>query len=263
MDWTVLFAAIPGLIALVLVRSLPGLISKAVVKSIEHGYDKKLEDFKGDIQANTSALKSSVDYLAASRAELRSKVLPAVENLWRAIKALQTAYSPSVGMLSILTPKELDECFSQGARLNIRKTFEALGDGIQFYSDTAEKVEKELTGSEVFYVSSRLWLLYNTILKVYARSGILIGFSLKEKKYRDWRNDKLMMNALAEVLPSESIDYAKSRELGGLRYILDSLIAEFVKEGSDVVRGSAEFEKSVSELHSALEARRVESRKED
>ena len=144
-------------------------------------------------------------------------------------------------------------------RPDIRKTFEALGDGIQFYSDTTKTVEKELSGSEVFYVSSRLWLLYNTILRVYARIGILIGFSLKEKKYRDWRGDKLMMAALAEVLPSDRIDHTKSRPVGGLHDILNWLIAEFVKEGSDVVRGSAEFEKSVSQIHSTLKGQ-VEDR---
>ena len=112
MDWIApLLAAIPGLIALALVKFLPDIISKAVGKGIEHAYDKKLEDFKGDIQASNAALKSSVDYLAASQSELRSKVLSSVENLWQAIEDLQTAYSKAgLGLLFFLTSEELDDC---------------------------------------------------------------------------------------------------------------------------------------------------------
>ena len=254
MDWIEPIFSILALGVLAFLGFLPRIISKGVEKGVEHVYDKKLEGLKGDIQASNAALKSSVDYLAASQVELRSKMLSSVESLWLAIKALQTAYSPSVGVLSILTSEELDDCVSGRERPDIRQTFEALGDGIQFYSDTTKAVEKELSGSEVFYVSSQLWLLYNTILRVHGRIGILIGFSLKGKKYRDWRGDKLMMAALAEVLSSDRIDHAKSRPVGGLTDIIDWLIAEFVKEGSNVVRGSAEFEESVSQIHSALKA---------
>ena len=89
-------------------------------------------------------------------------------------------------------------------------------DGLQFFSDTEKTIRKNLSGSEVFYVSNRLWLLYETILRVHGRIGILIGFSLKDKKYRDWRYDEGMMSILAEALSSDRIDQAKSREIGGL-----------------------------------------------
>ena len=253
MDWIApLLTAIPGLIALALVKFLPDIISKAVGKGIEHAYDKKLEDFKGDIQASNSALKSSVDYLAASQAELRSKVLSSVENLWQAIKDWETEYSSAIGLFFIMTPQELDDCVSGRSRPDLRKIFENLGDGVQFFAGKTKTIEDKLSGSEVFYVTSRLWFLYETIRKVYARTGILIHYSLKGKKYQDWRDDKLMMSALAKALPPDRIDHAKSRPIGGLRDILDWLKAEFIKEGSNIVRGSAEFEKSVSEIHSAL-----------
>ena len=254
MDWIELLFTILAFGVLVFLWLLPRIISKGVEKSIEHVYDRTLEGLKGDIQASNSALKSSVDYLAASQTELKAKVLSSVENLWQAIEELQTAYSPSVGLFSFLTSKELDDCISGKARPDIRKIFEDLGDGVQLYSDTKEKIGKKLSGSEVFYVSSRLWFLYNTIVRVHARIGVLIGFSLKDKKYRDWRDDTLVMAALAEALPADRIDQAKSRTVGGLNDIIDWLIAEFVKEGSNVVLGSAEFEKSVSQIHSALKA---------
>ena len=233
---------------------LPRIISKGIEKSIEHAYDKKLEGLKGDIQASNSALKSSVDYLAASQAELRSKMLSSVENLWQAINDLQTAYSKvGLGLLSILTPEELDDCFGGRVRPDIRELFEAVGDnGFQFSLATTKTIEKKLSGSEVFYVSSRLWFLYETIRRVHGRSGVLIGVSLGEKKYQDWRCDEFMMSFLAEALSSDRIDQAKSRPIGGLNEILNWLMAEFIKEGSNVVRGSAEFEKSVSQIHSTL-----------
>ena len=266
MDWiesffAILFVAVLGSLG-VFLRLLPGIISKGVEKSIEHVYDKKLEGLKGDIQASNSALKSSVDYLAASQAELRSKVLSSVENLWQAIDDLQTAYSKvGIGLLSILTSEELDDCFGgRATNPHIRAEFKALEEGgILFFADTLKTIKNKLSGSEVFYVSSRLWFLYETIRRVHGRIGFLIGVSLREKKYRDWRFDKVMMSSLAEALSSDRIDHAKSRPVGGLNEILSWLMAEFVKEGSDVVRGSAEFEKSVSQIHSTLKVQ-VEDR---
>ena len=55
-----------------LVRKFPDILSKGIVKQIEHGYDKKLEELKGGIQAHNTAIKSSVEFLAASQSELRA-----------------------------------------------------------------------------------------------------------------------------------------------------------------------------------------------
>ena len=49
------------------------------------------------------------------------------------------------------------------------------------------------------------------------------------------------MSILVEALSSDRIELAKSGPHDRLLNILNRLIAEFIKEGSNVVRGSAEF----------------------
>lgn len=121
MDWIEWIYSILGFGILAFLGFLPRIISKGVEKSIEHVYDKKLEGLKGDIQASNAALKSSVDYLAASQSELRSKVLSSVENLWQAIEDLQTAYSKvGLGVLDLMASKDLDDCVSGRAIPHIR-----------------------------------------------------------------------------------------------------------------------------------------------
>ena len=100
---------------------------------------------RGDIQASNSALKSSVDYLAASQTELRSKVISSVENLWQAVWKSRRAYSKGLTVLCVFTPKELDDCFGKRAKPEVLKDFESWvkeSDGSKRYSDTTEMIKK-------------------------------------------------------------------------------------------------------------------------
>ena len=99
MDWIEPIFSILALGVLAFLVLLPRIISKGVEKGIEHVYDKKLEGLKGDIQASNAALKSSVDYLAASQVELRSKVLSSVESALFCRKSLASNQGLAGGIL--------------------------------------------------------------------------------------------------------------------------------------------------------------------
>ena len=234
------------------VRSFPDILTKSVARHLEHRYNEKLEELRGDIQASNAMINTSVDYLTASQAELRSKVISSVEALWQAIESLQDAYSSTLGLLAILTANELDACVSGRERPDLRSVLEIHIDGPQFFVDTTTEIRSKLSGSEIFYVSSRLWILYETIFSVHGRIGYLIDRSLKEKRYHDWRRDKHMNSILRRALSEGQINGATQKTIGGANDIISWLKAEFVKEGGTLVRGPRELAQSVSEIHGIL-----------
>ena len=253
MDWITLpFVLLLFLIWTLAVRSFPKIFATSLLKHIEHNYNKKLEELRGDIQASNAAIESSVNYLAASQTELRSKVISSVEALWLAIEKIGEAYSSVLGLIAILTSDELDACVSGREKPDLRSILAKHGDGAQFFVDTTNNVRSHLSGSEIIYVSSRLWLLYETFLQVHGRIGNLIGFSLRDGKYHDWKRDKYMMSILGLALTDDQINGATQKTLGGANDMLSWLKAEFVKEAGELIRGPRELAHSVPEIHSIL-----------
>ncbi len=253
MDWITIAVTLFMLIVwTVVVRAFPEVLATSILKYIEHDYNKKMEELRGDIQASNSAIVSSVNYLTESQSELRSKVISSVEALWVAMEKMHEAYSSILGFIIMLTPEELDACVSGREDSGLRSVLEEHGDGVQFFSETTKSIRSCLSGSEIIYVSSRLWLLYETTMRVYGRIGYLVGRSVRDGKYHDWRNDKPMMSILRQTLSENQINSARESRIGGTHDILSWLKAEFVKEASELVRGSRELAHSVSEIHGIL-----------
>ena len=256
MDWGslaiwLLFIAIWTL----LVRAFPDILTKSIASQVQHNYDKQLEKLRGEIQASNAAIRTSVDYLTTSQTEFRSKAISSVEALWSGIEKIQQANSTAVGMTSILTSDELDACMAGRKQPDMRSVlFEKYGDRLQHSRDTLAKIRKDQTGSEIFYVSTRLWLLYQTIIAAHGRISFLIGLSLEDNRYHDWRNDKPMISILGKALSKDQMKDLPDHTFGGTLNVFHWLKAEFIKEASDLVRGSSELAHSVSEIHDILKS---------
>lgn len=242
----------------VLVRKFPNILSKGIVKRIEHGYDKKLEELKGEIQADNSAIKSSVEFLAASQSELRVKIISSVESLWQAIGCIQEEYSDALGATALLEPHEFYKVF-RGELPQIHPLVKDYKD-LNFFEEKRGKIQDKVSGTEIIFVSSRLWLLYDAIFRVHGRIGLLLYQSINDKKFRDWREDELMISILTKVLSGDKIKEAQAEGLKGINDIISWLTAEFVQESSNLVRGSREVAHSVPEIYAILRSRKEDSR---
>ena len=234
-----------------IVRKFPEVLSRGITKRIEHRYDAKLERIKSDMQSDISAMQSSVSLLTASQSEYRNKVISSVDCLWLSIQACQNAYSNVMFLHNILTHDEIEELIDKNDNINFRHILEEYRDST-FVIEKNRKIECKLTGTEVLYVSSRLWNLYRAILLVHGRAAFLLNQSISRNGYQDWRQDKLMLSAIGDILSEEKISNANKRMIGGLNDILNWIIADFIKEASNLLRNPAELEDSVSKIYSVL-----------
>ncbi len=239
------------LIWTLLVRSFPDILSRGIVKHIEHKYDAKLESIKAEMQASISTMQSSVDFLGVSQSEYRGKVIASIDCLWLSIQSCRNAYSNIMFLHGILTPDEIRYCIEKNDSTRFRHILEEYRD-VSFVTEKNKEIEQHLTGTEILYVGSRIWILYRAILLVNGRAAILLNQSIDKKKYQDWRQDKHLLSAIGDILPEEHILNARGKTIGGLNDILDWIIAEFIKEGSDLLQGSVQLEESVSRIYSVL-----------
>jgi hypothetical protein len=104
--WLAVFAS-PFFLVLAL-KIFPTLLGDIVIKELEHRHNVRLEQLKAELArssalqietlkaemaATYSTLKSSVDFLIASQAEVREKRVVAIENMWHVLLSLNREFS--------------------------------------------------------------------------------------------------------------------------------------------------------------------------
>ena len=235
----------------IVVRKFPEILSSGIIKRIEHNYDVKIEKLKGEIQANVSTMQSSIDFLTVSQSEYRHKIISSIDCLWLSIQACQNVYSSVMFLHNILSPDEIRELIDKNDNIKLQHILDEYSDSI-FVIEKTKEIECKLTGIEVLYVSSRLWNLYRAVLLVHGRAAVLLNQSITRNMYQDWRQDRLMLSAISDIVSEENISDARERMVGGLNDILNWIIADFIKEASNLLRSPMELKESVLKIYSVL-----------
>ena len=125
-------------------------------------------------------------------------------------------------------------------------------DWMQIVDKTLSDLEEQLSQTEILYVNSRMWLVYESIVRVYARFAVLTGTSVEKSRYHDWKSDSLMLKHLGEVLSPDQIENAKDMTFGGLPNLVVELKAQFISECRSLVAGQKQLEESVSKIGQIL-----------
>lgn len=212
-----------------LIRVVPAILGTGITKRIEHQYDRKLEETKAVLQSSYSTLKTSVDFLSAAQPELRLKMIESVEKLWGAVLSHEEECSEIIFLDSILLPNEIDQNLRPGGNDKVYHIVQQYQD----FSSVTEKMNranKLSTGMERLFVGDRLWLIYDTIRRVYYRVGFLICKSIEQGQYIRWQNDSFFMSILDNVLPDNVIDKAKKKRLKDYEQLLPISKLNFLKK---------------------------------
>ncbi len=247
---------------ILLVRTFPDFICGALLKRIERRNALEVEKVKNELNRETQAeierfradyanLKFSVDFMSASQREVRLKMIESAESLWGVLCQLGQEFGPIIFIDTILQAHEIDAEIRAGKPQSLIETLE------QFrpYEAVKEKLEKAgAIGAEKerIFVSSKLWLLFFVLRALYGRAGMLINFSLKEKKYRDWRSDSQLDSLLTNVVAANVVVGAKKQTLQGLRILIGHIENEFLAESARIMSGTHLFSDNISELQTAL-----------
>ena len=250
----------------VVIRTFPSFLGQGILKKVQHAYDEKLEVLRGKIRLENdqklalmkghmktvnSDIKSSIELLSTTHADWKKKKIESIESMWTSMLEVESEFADLMFCEWCILSEELDECVKQ--RNSDDKTFKKLK---QYENDCdVERMHSRTkeSGTEILFVSIKLWNLYNAFRRVHFRYGYLIHRSMKENKYRDWKNDTFMFsNILDGVVDVGTLENAKGQKFGGLTSIVNRLKAEFILEAKRAVFGSDEIVQSVAEVASSL-----------
>ena len=222
-------------------RAFPSIL----VRNVEH-----------ELASDRAAVKSSIDYLAAAQADMRSRTIDSVESLWQSLEATEYEFVYPISFDIQLTREERESFMSGG---NVGDQWETARTQYQEqYAIESRRlaIKDKCKGTEVLFVGPTLWALYEAALAIQSASARLFADSIRKGRYMDWRDDRLIRFHAKGHVPEEVFAEAKAREQTGLSSIADWLRAEFIKEAAEVIRGTKEVEHSVQVIYASLQATR-------
>ena len=237
------------------VHIFPGIIGHAVRKQIDFKHESKLEGVRGTFSAGVETLRGAIDLYKTSQSELKTKQIQAVENLWASILTYRSSFEDILSLHALISSPSIQKHVESDRENNpainfiLRKfgTFETVSSRLQ------ECSEKIAVADSVLFVSSRLWHLYESLLQLYGRLAFLLGRSLGDRIYRDWRDDESLKTLIEEF--SQRGEHSGHEDLVNIEVndIEVWLRAEFVTEAERFLSG-VDFPDALQERVEALRA---------
>jgi len=237
----------------VIVKMFPSILGKSVEKYIQHRLDKRLEQFKAEMQASYSTVMKSADLLPPFRTEIIPKSIESAELLWNNVILLDQEYGDIVFLDNILTPDEINEEIQSRNSAYIWGILDRYKEKTEF-DKRFIKLSKIAHGKERLFISDNLWIIYMTIYRTYGRFALLIQQSIRDNEYRNWRDDDTFISILREILPENIISDARGQQLGGLRKILIHLDQKLLYEARRVISGSDGLAESFTDIQGMLKS---------
>ena len=86
-------------------RQTPAIVTNLITSKIKHNYDEQIEQLKGAIAKESTAIQSAIGFLSATQPEVLNKAFRAVEALWTVIENQRIVYGDALFLLNILSPR--------------------------------------------------------------------------------------------------------------------------------------------------------------
>ncbi len=155
--------------------------------------------------------------------------MQAIEKLWDIICRLRKEFGDLVFVDTVLTRKEIANCFAHGDWPGMMSSVQDYGD----YNALLQKLKKsgcDEADAERPFISPRLWTTFYIIRAVHGRMAYLFEQSFLHDSYRDWREDNGIDQLVRYVLPANVVEQLKKLQVHGLQSVIDHLEAQFLEE---------------------------------
>jgi len=249
-------------------------IGARLTKSIQHEFDRKLEQLRADLreseerlkarirekEAEISALRSgALTALASRHAALDKRKLEAVDQIWAAFNALAPArgLATSMGFIKFESAAELAERDSKA-----RELFSMIGGGFDW-----NKLDQSGADKARPFVTPMVWAVYTAIRAIAMHSAMrwmVLKGGLGNKDYADADAIRALV---VKVLPHYE-DYLKQHGPAVYYYVLQALeerlLAELntmmsgeemdrasLKQAAEIIRAAGELQRSTMEASGA------------
>ena len=156
----------------------------------------------------------------------------------------------------IMTDDELKGLFQDGRRDTI-SILDNYKDWVTLSNEFHNTAKADLCGTEELFVTPKLWMLYESIRIAYGRLAFLTSESVKKNIFKDWKNDRTIVELFRNGLSNERTEEGRKRIAGGFPFLANELRKQFVLEAQSIIHGRAQFEESVTVAFDTLTTMRV------
>ncbi len=267
--WKILFLAWPPVIFVVLLKLFPDFASKAVLSVLEQRHRRSLTQYKdmldrdtativertkGQIQADHSTLKATMDFMAASQSRLREHTIGAVQVLWSEVLTLRDVHANLATFETMFLDDEIAEAFSERDGAFILGWVAPYADEDKIVQRNVEMTTLEAEKHRPF-CGDRLWLIFVVLRSVYFRSAILVSWAFKKGVYTRMLDDTGIQQLLSGVVAPADVAALRQDRARGFNQMLGRLEAMFLEEAARVMSGSEAFAASLIDLSAGLQIR--------
>ncbi|MDD2287973.1 hypothetical protein [Lascolabacillus sp.] len=246
-------------VALAIMTLLYRSIQTRIKQSGQHGYDKKIEEIRGEITKNNETLNAVVQSYFTSSEKLLDKKVEACSTLWQSTLNIRDMFPSDLYLIyQIYTNEEL-ESPDMFDLIN----HAPLTNGLSRYNiDNTVKpilnVSKSLSSHKP-YLNDTSYRLFSVLQGATARILDQFISHYEISKIYNWRKDKALVNLLNIALKDDVLKYIIELNLASLRAVMDTIEYEILQEIRDSlnIKHSTEdtikYLKEVEQLYNAID----------
>ena len=231
--------------------SITRWIVEKIKASIQHEYDKKLENIKGEIsvQNETKILQLSNDmqlqksflesirtsFLTGQQFSIERKLV-AVDRLWKEVLEVRKLLAIEMSFIDVFGEgeakkfKEFKES-SAGVEFLIKKTPEEIRESLNSISSGMEDIRP--------YVSEYLWALFDSYRTVHLRVFVSLHSQVGDEGYKeiDWYNDEGTYEIISAILNTNELSDFDKLQYGKFSWLVRSLEYKLLVELRRIISG--------------------------
>jgi len=224
-NWTII--KLLGGFATVLMLII-GFAYKIFIAKIEqatkYGYDKKIEEIKGDINRSNNIVDSITRNHLSSSQKLLDKKIEAYELLWSSILNIRDNFPPGIFLVHMLLIDSEIEKPDAFADLNNNPK---IGPILRSY-DRDDEMKKLIDNGKSLiilkpYLSDSSFKLFNAYQVLIGRVTHQFIWDYKHSKIYVWKNDESLEEILRITLTDKELNYIKDLKLNSLAALINLL----------------------------------------
>ncbi len=239
------------LVGVSLVLILPRIVERVLIEKFKHRNQILLAEKEHHLSMNRDIFNNAISTSSESGHELRKKSISSVQTLWEEILRVENEFSSLVGIVNITTDVEMNDLVRgkgpSKARAAIERYSEINSVLEMIYQDTKSSVTRER-----IFVSEKLWKIFNSLVTIHGRLGILVSYGVRDQKDVNWKNDTLMIQVIEGIISSEDWKKIQNMPLSGFNTLAETIRQEFILEARKTMRGADEFNSALGNFREIM-----------
>jgi len=200
-------------------------LSVRLTQLSQHGYNRDLEDVKGDILKNNGLLNSLVENYFSSSQKILDKKIEAYELLWSCILSIKESFPAGISLVyQLLTDSEFEK-IKAFEDLNSNPKMGPILRSYKMEIEIAKMIDngKKLSSLKP-YISDSSFKLFYTYQGLIGRVTHKFIWDYENKILYNWKKDGNLDTILSITLTKKELNYIKKDiNIGALNSLIDLL----------------------------------------